>query len=104
MNLARSLLYDPKVQALDGCTSALDAETEARPAGAFGAALRGRTTIIVSHRMSIARGCDLVLMLDAGRVVEFGPSAEFLQADGTFAAMQREQYEGVRLANEAVPA
>ena len=104
VNLARALLYDPKVLVLDDCTSALDAETEARLVGSFGEALQGRTTIIVSHRMSIARGCDLVLMLDSGRVVEFGPPADLLQADGPFAAMQREQYEGMRLVNEAVPA
>ena len=90
VNLARVLMEDPRVLILDDCTSALDAETEAKLVDGFKTVLSGRTCILVSHRTSIALQCDLVLMLAQGRVVEFGPPQELLGAAGAFAAMVEE--------------
>ena len=98
VNLARALLYDPRVLVLDDCTSALDAETESLLVQGLGQVLRGRTTIVVSHRISIAMRCTLVMMLEQGRIAEFGPPAELLRNDGPFAAMQRQQASGAFVA------
>ena len=97
VNLARTLLYDPKVLVLDDCTAALDAETEARLIRGFDTVLSGRTVILVSHRLSIAVRCDFVLMLDAGRVAEFGPPGELLRRDGRFAQLQKVQSDENRV-------
>jgi ATP-binding cassette subfamily B protein len=97
VNLARTLLYDPKVLVLDDCTAALDAETEARLIRGFDTVLSGRTVILVSHRLSIAVRCDFVLMLDAGRVTEFGPPGELLRRDGRFAQLQKVQSDENRV-------
>ena len=90
VNLARVLMDESRVLILDDCTSALDAETEAKLVDGFKTVLSGRTCILVSHRTSIALQCDLVLMLDQGRVVEFGPPQELLGAGGAFAATVEE--------------
>ena len=91
VNLARTLLYDPKILILDDCTSALDAETEAKLVKSFDTALKGRTAILVSHRISIALKCDYVMMLDDGRIVEFGQPQELLDNDGPFTELHDEQ-------------
>jgi ABC-type multidrug transport system fused ATPase/permease subunit len=98
VNLARALLYNPHVLVLDDCTSALDADTEAKLVRGFEQALRDRTVVLVSHRVSIALGCDLVLMLDKGKVVQFGPPEELIQVDGPFGALYREQLSRARAA------
>jgi len=90
VNLARVLMDGSRVLILDDCTSALDAETEARLIDGFKTVLSGRTCILVSHRTSIALQCDLVMMLDQGRAVEFGPPQDLLGAGGAFAAMVEE--------------
>ncbi len=87
VNLARALLHDPKVLVLDDCTSALDAQTELQLIEAFRTTLRGRTVVLTTHRVSLAMECDLVLMLDGGRQVEFGPPGRLIDAGGAFAAL-----------------
>ena len=99
VSLARALLTDARVLILDDCTSALDAETESRLVAGFDDALEGRTTLLVTHRVSVALSCDLILMLDEGRMVEFGSPADLLEADGAFAHLAQEQR---RKAAEAV--
>ena len=91
VNLARTLLLDARVLVLDDCTSALDADTEAKLIESFQTVLRHKTAMIVSHRISIAMNCDLVLMLEQGRVAEFGTPQELLSRDGPFVRLQREQ-------------
>ncbi len=100
LTLARALLSDPKVLVLDDCTSALDARTEQQIIETFDASMRDRTVILVSHRVSIAMQCDLVLMLEAGQAVELGPPDELLQQDGAFAQMCRAQNQRALLHGE----
>lgn len=76
--LARALVADPAVLLLDDCTSALDAETEARVHRALRALRAGRTTVIVSHKSSTLRHADRVAVLDGGRVVAEGTPSEVL--------------------------
>ncbi len=91
VNLARVLLFDPKLLVLDDCTSALDAETEAKLIHGFDTILKNRTVILVSHRISMALRCDYVLVLDQGKLAEFGPPEELLEKDGMFKSLVDEQ-------------
>ncbi|APW59252.1 ABC transporter ATP-binding protein [Paludisphaera borealis] len=70
--LARAILVDPAVLLMDDCTSALDAETEARIQNALDRRLPGRTCVVVSHKVSSVRRCDQIVVLDHGRIVERG--------------------------------
>ncbi|MGH7215175.1 MAG: ABC transporter ATP-binding protein, partial [Tepidisphaeraceae bacterium] len=91
VNLARALVHDPRVIVLDDCTSALDADTEARLVDSFQTALSNRTAVLVTHRVSVAMACDYVLMLDGGKMDEFGPPRQLLNAAGPFASIFQEQ-------------
>lgn len=101
VNLARALMIDTQVLILDDCTSALDAETEARLIESFRTVLANRTCMLITHRTSIALECDYVLMLDAGRVVEFGVPEELLKSGGAFAAIVNEQDQKIEAAQTA---
>jgi ABC-type multidrug transport system fused ATPase/permease subunit len=91
--LARALLGTPRLLILDEVTSALDVETERRIADAVGKR-RGRTTVLaVTHRLAAISDADLIVMMEAGRVVERGSFAELLAAQGRFAAFWRMQSE-----------
>ncbi|WP_342799594.1 ABC transporter ATP-binding protein [Quadrisphaera granulorum] len=85
--IARTLLRDPKVLVLDEATSALDNTTERAVQAALDEARRGRTTIMIAHRLSTVTGADRVAVLDGGRVVEQGPREELLASGGAFAAL-----------------
>jgi len=83
--IARALLKDPPILILDEATSALDAATEARVQQALRAVMRGRTTFVIAHRLSTVREADLILVFEAGRIVERGSYAELLARGGSFA-------------------
>jgi ABC-type multidrug transport system fused ATPase/permease subunit len=82
--LARALVADPAVLLLDDCTSALDAETEARIQSALRRHRPGRTSVIVSHKVSSVRDADLIVVLDAGRVAEQGTHDELVRLGGLY--------------------
>ena len=85
--IARALLKDPPILILDEATSALDAATEARVQQALRAVMRGRTTFVIAHRLSTVRDADLILVFEAGRIVERGSYGELLARGGTFAQL-----------------
>jgi ATP-binding cassette subfamily B (MDR/TAP) protein 1 len=76
--IARAVLKDPKILLLDEATSALDAESEALVQEALQKLMRGRTTIVVAHRLSTIRDSDVIVVLDKGRIVEQGKHMELL--------------------------
>ena len=82
--VARAFLVDPAVLVLDEPTAALDAASEAQVIEGYEAIMRGRTTIVISHRLELARKADRVIVLDRGRVVEEGPPEELLARRGAF--------------------
>ena len=85
--IARALIRDPRILVLDEATSALDAHSEARVTEALDRARRGRTTLIVAHRLSTVRGADLIVVVDDGRVVETGSHAELTAAGGLYSRL-----------------
>ena len=76
--LARAYLADPDLLVLDEATSAVDPATEVRLQRALDGAARGRTSLAIAHRLSTAEAADLVVMVDAGRVVDAGPPSDLL--------------------------
>lgn len=91
VNLARALLADPRLLVLDDCTSALDAETEAKLIASFRDSLQDRTTLLVTHRVNLAMECDWVIMMDRGRIAEIGPPRKLLQNNGPFTQVYQSQ-------------
>jgi subfamily B ATP-binding cassette protein MsbA len=91
VSLARALLRDPRVLLLDEATSALDAESEAAVQKALARLRRGRTTIVVAHRLSTVRDADLVVAMADGRAVEQGTHADLMARDGLYARLVRTQ-------------
>jgi ATP-binding cassette subfamily B protein len=86
----RALLADPRLVLLDEATSAIDAVTEERLQRALQGLLRGRTSFVVAHRLSTIRHADLVLVLDAGRIVERGTHEDLLRRGGRYTALYRQ--------------
>jgi ATP-binding cassette subfamily B protein len=84
--LARALLVDPAILILDEATASLDLATEARVSRAMGVASRGRTTLLIAHRLPSARLADRIVVLRDGRVAEIGTHAQLLAAGGWYAA------------------
>jgi ATP-binding cassette subfamily B protein len=76
--IARAFLADPAVLVLDEATGALDPATEATVAAGYEAVMRGRTTVIITHRLELARRADRVVVLERGRIVEDGTAAALL--------------------------
>ena len=89
--LARAIAADARILLLDDALSAVDARTEADILANLRRVLRGRTTIVVSHRISTVRAADLILVLDEGRVVERGDHAALVARGGLYAGLHRKQ-------------
>ncbi|PHK94447.1 ABC transporter permease [Pseudoroseomonas rhizosphaerae] len=89
--LARALLRNPRVLLLDEATSALDAENEAAIGRALEGLRKGRTTLVVAHRLATVQQADRIVVMRDGRAVEQGRHAELVARDGLYARMVRTQ-------------
>lgn len=99
--IARLLLKAPAIVVLDEATAHLDSESEAAVQQALDAALEGRTSLVIAHRLSTVRNADLILVLDDGRVVQQGTHAELLASGGLYATLHATQFREQR--TEPVP-
>jgi ATP-binding cassette subfamily B protein len=90
--IARAVLKDPRILVLDEATSALDAESEHLVKEALERLMRGRTTLIIAHRLSTVMDADRVLVMDAGRIVQNGPHAVLLREDGLYRRLVERQF------------
>ena len=84
ISIARALIRDPKIIILDEATSALDNISEYHVQKAMNELIKGRTTFIVAHRLSTIRDADKIVVLDHGKMVEFGTFDELMNLKGKF--------------------
>ena len=92
LSIARLFLKIPQILIVDEATSALDSGTEQRIQNALDTLARGRTCIIIAHRLSTVQGADRVAVIDGARVCEQGTPAELIARDGKYAALCRAQH------------
>jgi subfamily B ATP-binding cassette protein MsbA len=92
--IARAMLRDAPILLLDEATSALDSESERQVQAALRNLMKGRTTIVIAHRLSTVIGADLICVLDRGHVVETGRHAQLLARNGLYARLYETQFAG----------
>ncbi|HYK43480.1 MAG TPA: ABC transporter ATP-binding protein [Thermoanaerobaculia bacterium] len=104
--IARAIYKDAPILVLDEATSQLDTESEALVARALANLMRGRTTLVIAHRLSTVRRADRILVMDAGRIVESGTHQELLTRHGLYRRLHEMQYflEPAAAGSEPLPA
>jgi ABC-type multidrug transport system fused ATPase/permease subunit len=90
--IARAFLVDPRILILDEATSALDSESEALIQDSLAQLMRGRTSIVIAHRLSTVLGSDRIAVMDNGRVVEIGPHEALVARGGLYARLYQTQF------------
>ena len=91
--IARALLKNPPLLLLDEATSALDAESERAVQAALERAMRGRTTLVIAHRLATVIGANRIVVLERGRIVDAGTHAELVERGGLYARLAAIQFD-----------
>ena len=99
--IARAILRDAPILLLDEATSALDAESEAHVQAALEVLMKGRTTLIIAHRLATILKADRILVMEEGRIVEEGSHASLVRKGGLYARLAKLQFEGDALIRPA---
>ena len=93
--IARAMLRDPKLLVLDEATSSLDPESESLVQGALETLMRGRTSLVIAHRLSTVRHADVIAFIHEGQIAEMGSHDELMQLDGgRYRAFVQKQWNG----------
>jgi ATP-binding cassette, subfamily B, bacterial MsbA len=101
--IARAMLKDAPILLLDEATSALDSKSEREVQAALRMLMRGRTTLVIAHRLSTVQGADLICVVDRGHVVEVGRHFELIARDGLYARLHALQFAAEGDLAEGVP-
>jgi ATP-binding cassette subfamily B protein len=102
MTIARAFLANPSILILDEATSSVDTRTELLLQKAMGAIRSDRTSFVIAHRLSTIRDADLILVMDAGAIVEQGTHAELIERDGAYASLYNAQFAAPTDSSETV--
>ena len=94
LTIARAFLADPAILILDEATSSVDTRTEVLIQEAMAALRSSRTSFVIAHRLSTIRDADVILVMDAGQIVEQGNHDELLAAGGAYATLYNAQFAG----------
>ncbi|MGC5629746.1 ABC transporter ATP-binding protein [Georgenia sp. Z1344] len=94
ITIARAFLSDPAILVLDEATSSVDTRTEVLVQEAMGRLREGRTAFVIAHRLSTIRDADVILVMEAGAIVEQGAHAELLAAEGAYFRLYQSQFVG----------
>ncbi len=95
--IARALLKDPRILILDEATSSLDSEAEALVQAALDKLMEGRTTFVIAHRLSTVHSADVILVLDAGHIVQQGTHDELMVRGGLYRDLYEAQFQANRM-------
>ena len=91
--IARVILKNPRILILDEATSSLDSRSEALIQDALRPLFKGRTSLVIAHRLSTVLAADIILVMDAGRIVEHGTHTELVALDGLYADLYNTQFQ-----------
>ena len=90
--IARALLKNPPLLLLDEATSSLDAESERLVQQALEIAMKGRTTIVIAHRLSTVKQADRIIVMEHGRIIETGNHASLIAQSGLYSQLAKLQF------------
>lgn len=93
LSFARAIVADPRILILDEATASVDSQTETIIQAALRTLLRGRTAIVIAHRLSTVRGVDRIVVLDQGRIVEQGSHQELIRRSGMYARLYEMNFQ-----------
>ena len=92
ISIARALIVDPDILIMDEATSSVDTVTEGLIQKALAYLFKGRTSIVIAHRLTTIQGADRIYVLDDGRIIESGDHAELIRTGGMYRDLYEKQF------------